>query len=136
VRFTNIAVLACFFSPTCGAYWSGKITSSLWSIAAPSGSVRWLEIHNLKTAQSDGLYHVEVFERRSIDPPWKFRSLAHHMAVTEEALRASAIAPFKRGSIPTETYDEAFEKWNLAQANKHAFTCETSVTACLAETPR
>src|ERR1700684_4700185 len=107
LRFTIIVVLACLFSQTSGAYWSGKISSPLWSIGAPSGSVRWLEIHNLDTAKADGLYQVEVLERRSIDPPWKFKSLAHHMAVTEEALRASAIAPFKRGSVYPETFDGA-----------------------------
>jgi hypothetical protein len=136
LRFTNIAVLACFFSQTSGAYWSGKIISSLWSISAPSGIVRWLEIHNLDTAKADGLYHIEVLERRSIDPPWKFKSLAHHMAVTEEALRASAIAPLKRGSVHTGTYDDAFEKWKVAQANNNAFICETTVIACLGETPK
>ena len=130
-----MAILACFFSQTSGAYWSGKITSALWSIGAPSGSVRWLEIHNLDSAKADGLYHIGVFERRSIDPPWKFKSLANHMAVTEEALRASVIAPFKRGSVHTESYDDALEKWKVAEANHHAFTCKTTVIACLAETP-
>ena len=135
LRFTIIAVLACLFSQTSGAYWSGKISSPLWSISAPSGSVRWLEIHNLNTAKADGLYHIEVLEKRSPDPPWKFKSLAHHMAVTEQALRASAIAPFKRGSVNPATYDAAFEKWKSAHANNNAFICETTVMACLAETP-
>jgi hypothetical protein len=134
LRFPSIAIVACLFSQTCGAYWSGEISSPLWSIGAPSGSVRWLEIHNLKAAKADGLYHIEVLERRSIDPPWKFKSLAHHMAVTEEALRGSVIAPFKRGSVHPETYDRAFEKWKIAQANNSAFICKTTVIACLAET--
>jgi hypothetical protein len=125
LRFISIAVFACLFSQTSGAYWSGKISSPLWSIGGPSGSVRWLEIHNLDTAKADGLYHIEVLERRSIDPPWKFKSLAHHMAVTEEALRASVIASFKRGSVYPETYDGAFEKWKIAQANNNAFICKT-----------
>jgi hypothetical protein len=135
LRSTSIAVVAVLLSQTSSAYWSGKISSPLWSIAAPSGSVRWLEIHNLNTAKADGLYHIEVLERRSIDPPWQFKSLAHHMAVTEEALRASAIAPFKRGSVHPERYDGAFEKWKIAQANNNAFICKTTVTACLTETP-
>jgi hypothetical protein len=135
LRFPSIAVIAYLFSQTSGAYWSGAISTPLWSIGAPSGSVRWFEIHNLKTAKADGLYHIEVLERRSIDPPWKFKSLAHHMAVTEEALRASAIAPFKRGSVYPETYDGAFEKWKIAHANNSAFICKTTVIACLAETP-
>jgi len=135
LRFITIAVIAFLFSQTSGAYWSGKISSPLWSIAGPSGSVRWLEIHNLDTAKAGGLYHIEVLERRSIDPPWKFKTLAPHMAVTEEALRASAIAPFKRGSVHPGTYDAAFEKWKIAQANSDAFICKTTVIACLGETP-
>jgi Domain of unknown function (DUF5086) len=135
IRFASIAVFVCFFAQTSSAYWSGKISSALWSIDAPSGRVRWLEIHNLSTAKADGLYHIEVLERRSIDPPWKFTPLAHHMAVTEEALRASAIAPFKRGSVHPEAYDGAFANWKIAQANNNAFICNTTVVACLAETP-
>jgi hypothetical protein len=134
-RWSVLAVLACLFSQTSGAYWSGKISTPLWSIGAPSGTVRWLEIHNLATAKADGLYHIEILERRSIDPPWKFRSLARHMAVTEEALRASAIAPFKRGSVYPETYDAAFEEWKIANASNNAFICKTTIAACLAETP-
>jgi Domain of unknown function (DUF5086) len=134
LRFISIGVFAYLFSQTSAAYWSGKISSPLWSIDAPSGSVRWIEIHNLNTAKADRVYHIEVLERRSIDPPWKFKSLAHHMAVTEEALRASAIAPFKRGSVYPETFDGAFERWKIAQANNMAFICKTTVIACLAET--
>jgi hypothetical protein len=130
-RSIAIAVFACLFSHTSGAYWSGKISSPLWSIGGPSGSVRWIEIHNLGTVKADGLYHIEVLERRSIDPPWKFQSLAHHMAVTEEALRASVIAPFGRGSVYPETYEGAFNKWKIAQANHNAFVCKTTVIACL-----
>jgi Domain of unknown function (DUF5086) len=128
-----IGILACLFAPLSIAYWSGEISSPLWSIGAPSGSVRWLEIHNLNTAKADGLYHVEVLERRSIDPPWKFNSLAPHMALTEEALRASVVAPFKRGSVHPGTYDSAYATWKTAQAQNQAFVCKSTVAACLAQ---
>jgi hypothetical protein len=127
----KLGILASLFAQV--AYWSGQISSPLWSIAAPSGSVRWIEIHNLESAKAEGLYHVQVLERRSIDPPWKFHSLAPHMALTEEALRASVIAPFKRGSVYPETFDGGYAKWRSAQAQNHAFVCKSSVTACLTE---
>jgi hypothetical protein len=115
------------------AYWSGKISSALWSISSPSAIVRWIEVHNLGTAGADGLYHVEVLERRSIDPPWIFKSLANHMALTEQALRASVVMPLKRGSVYPETYNGGLAKWKAAQADGRAFICTTNVNACLAD---
>jgi hypothetical protein len=128
-----VGIVACLFAQLGFAYWSGAISSPLWSIGAPSGTVRWLEIHNLEGAKAEGLYHVEVLERRSIDPPWKLKSLAPHMALTEQALRASIVAPFKRGSVYPETYDGAYAKWKSAEAENHAFVCKSTVLECLAQ---
>nr|WP_201268415.1 DUF5086 family protein [Pseudomonas aeruginosa] len=79
------------------ADWSGPIEQPLWSLPAAPGLSRWLIVHNLSSAAADGLYHVEVLERRQGQQPWQFQRLAAHLALTEQALRASIVAPLKRG---------------------------------------
>ena len=70
------------------ADWSGPIEQPLWSLPAAPGLSRWLIVHNLSSAAADGLYHVEVLERRQGQQPWQFQRLAAHLALTEQALRA------------------------------------------------
>lgn len=130
-----IAVAACVAAQVCAAYWSGKISSPLWSIRSDEGKVRWIEIHNLATAAADGVYHLEVMERLRAAPLSQFKPLARHMAVTEEALRASLVEPLGKGSVYPESYAEAFSRWKAAQAGNHAFVCKVSINACLAASP-
>jgi hypothetical protein len=130
-----IVAMACLAAPVGVAYWSGKISSPLWSIRSEEGKIRWIEIHNLATAATDGLYHLEVMERLRAAPPSQFKPLARHMAVTEEALRASLVEPLGKGSVYPESFDEAFSRWKAAQAANHAFVCKVSINACLAEMP-
>ena len=68
------------------ADWSGPIEQPLWSLPAAPGLSRWLIVHNLSSAAADGLYHVEVLERRQGQQPWQFQRLAAHLALTEQAL--------------------------------------------------
>jgi len=135
VRSIIIGVAACLAAQLCAAYWSGKITSPLWSIRSDQGKVRWLEIHNLSSAAAEGMFHVEVMERMSADAPSKYKTLAPHMAVTEQALRASLVAPLGKGSVFPEAYDAGYSRWKAADAVKRAFVCKVSVNACLAESP-
>jgi len=130
-----IAVAACFAAQVGAAYWSGKISSPLWSIRSDEGKIRWIEIHNLATAAADGVYHLEVMERLRASPASQFKPLARHMAVTEEALRASLVEPLGKGSVYPESFEEAFGRWKAAQAANHAFVCKVSINACLAESP-
>jgi hypothetical protein len=135
VRLVIIGVAACLAAQLCAAYWSGKITSPLWSIRSDEGRVRWLEIHNLSSAAADGMFHVEVMERMSADAPSKYKTLAPHMAVTEQALRASLVAPLGKGAVFPEAYDAGYSRWKGAEAAQRAFVCKVSVNACLAESP-
>jgi hypothetical protein len=105
-----VGVAACLAAQICAAYWSGKISSPLWSIRSDEGKVRWIEIHNLATAAADGVYHLEVMERLRADPPSQFKSLARHMAVTEDALRASLVEPLGKGSVYPESYNDAYAR--------------------------
>jgi hypothetical protein len=127
--------LAAFFvSQFCFAAWAGTISSTLWALPPGEGKVRWLEIHNLKTASVDGLFHVQVLERKRTDPVWDSRSVADHMALTEAALRASIVAPLKAGSVYPERFEGGFAKWQTAQAAGHASVCNSTVLSCLADT--
>ncbi|WP_134629272.1 DUF5086 family protein, partial [Pseudomonas aeruginosa] len=64
------------------ADWSGPIEQPLWSLPAAPGLSRWLIVHNLSSAAADGLYHVEVLERRQGQQPWQFQRLAAHLGWT------------------------------------------------------
>ena len=114
------------------AYWTAALDQPLWSLPAPPGQLRWLIIHNLATAPAEGIFHVEVLERRRSDPPWKFTRPAAHLAVTGTALRASILKPLRRGLVYPETYDAAFAQWQRERAAGHAAVCDTSIDACLA----
>ena len=92
------------------ADWSGPIEQPLWSLPAAPGLSRWLIVHNLSSAAADGLYHVEVLERRQGQQPWQFQRLAAHLALTEQALRASIVAPLKRGGVYPESYQFAYRQ--------------------------
>ena len=113
------------------ADWVDEISSALWALPSARGSSRWLEIHNLNSARSEGLYHIEVLERNAGDPAWKFRPLAPHMAITEAALRASIVKPLKEGSVYPESYNDGYQMWKSAKAAGQAFICTSTVAACL-----
>jgi hypothetical protein len=99
VRRALVGGLACLITTVCRADWSGEISSSTWALPASSKVIRWLDIHNLSDARSEGLYHIEVLERSAGDPVWKFKRLVPHMAITESALRASVSKPIKMRAL-------------------------------------
>ncbi|HTZ00437.1 MAG TPA: DUF5086 family protein, partial [Rhodocyclaceae bacterium] len=61
-------------------------------------------------------------------PPWQFRHLAKHMAVTEAALRAGIVKPLKKGAVYPESFDAAYVEW---KALGDGPVCRTSVMECL-----
>ena len=104
------------------ADWCGPIEQPLWSLPAAPG---------LSSAAADGLYHVEVLERRQGQQPWQFQRLAAHLALTEQALRASIVAPLKRGGVYPESYQFAYRQWQERQAAGQAPVCRRTVDECL-----
>jgi hypothetical protein len=121
-------LLACAISASAFAAWNGDIADSIWALPAAHGNQRWLVIHNLDAAAAEGLYHVEVMERAAGAPPWQFRHLAKHMAVTGAALRASVIKPLKKGAVYPESFDAAYAEW---KSQRGAPICRTTITECL-----
>jgi hypothetical protein len=125
--------VACMVAAASLADWTGEISSSLWVLPSAGRATRWLQIHNLSDARDEGIYHVEVMERKDGDPVWKFKRLASHMAITESALRASIVKPLKTGSVYPESFNDSYREWKNAELAGHAFVCTSNVTACLAE---
>ncbi|MGS8176728.1 DUF5086 family protein [Pseudomonas aeruginosa] len=103
------------------ADWSGPIEQPLWSLPAAPGLSRWLIVHNLSS----------VLERRQGQQPWQFQRLAAHLALTEQALRASIVAPLKRGGVYPESYQFAYRQWQERQAAGQAPVCRRTVDECL-----
>jgi len=116
---------------TVRAAWDAEITTPYWRIESPAGTIRWIEIHELDAGRATGLYHVQVLEREVQSPPWKFRSLASHMALTESALRASIIEIAKERSVYPETFESGYNTWKEREANGDAPICKSEVAKCL-----
>ncbi len=124
---------ACLILAACGAAADqpAAIDSDLWSLAAPAGMRRWIEIHDRAAVAPGGVYHVEVLERRLGDPRWKVRHLAPHLAVTAPALRASILKPLRHGSVYPESFDAAYARWRELEARGTAPVCDTRIDLCL-----
>lgn len=126
-----LTAAAALLSFSAAASWQGPVTSEIWALPSPPGVVRWIVIHNLASAQADGMFHIEVLERKAGDPAWKFKHLAKHMAVTEAALRASIVRPRKRGMVYPETYDYSLAQWQRDQDAGRAAVCGSTIAECL-----
>jgi len=107
------------------------ITAPFWRIAAPAGSIRWIEIHDLDPSRATDLYHVQVLERAEGSPPWQFRSLADRMAITASALRASIIGVAREKSVYPENFESAYRKWKELEGAGRAAVCTSEVAKCL-----
>jgi hypothetical protein len=125
--------VACLILAACGAAADSPpaIDSDLWSLAAPAGMHRWIEIHDRAAVPPGGIYHIEVLERRVGDPPWKLRHLAPHLAVTTAALRASVLKPLRKGSVYPESFDAAYARWRELEARGAAPVCDSRIDLCL-----
>ena len=108
-----------------------KITSELWELEASRTGTRWLVIHNLAQAEKDGLYHVEVLERKHGDPAWKFERLAAHLAVTKKALLKSVRRPLPTGHVYPEHFNEALQAWQKLKEEGRAPICSLDILSCL-----
>lgn len=125
------AILVLGVSGIAFAAWDRAISSPCWLIGAPAGVVRWIEIHDLAAGKATGIYHVQVLERTIGSPPWQFRSLAAHLALTEAALRASIVGVASERPVYPETYESGLKAWRDLSARGDAPLCTTEVTKCL-----
>lgn len=103
----------------------------VWELSRSDSTVRWLVIHNLADGKKAGVFHVEILERKTEDPVWRFTRLAAHMAVTEAALRASVRKPLRSGRVYPEQFNQAFAEWQRQSETGTASVCERTVLDCL-----
>ena len=123
-------VLFCVFTSAIAA-WSGVIANEIWQLPpSPTGS-RWLVIHNLGSAETDGVYHVEVLEQSVGAKDRNIKHIANHLAVTPTALRISIIKPLKRGAVYPESFEYAYAEWKKQKVQGNAAVCNTSVVECM-----
>jgi hypothetical protein len=125
----SVVLLGVFTSAV--AAWSGVIANDIWQLPSSATGSRWLVIHNLASAEADGIYHVEVIERPVGAEAWNIKHVANHLAVTPAALRASIVNPLKKGAVYPESFEYAYAEWNKQKAQGNAPVCTTSVLECL-----
>ena len=125
----SVLLLGVFTSAV--ADWSGVIANEVWQLPSSATGSRWLVIHNLASAETDGIYHVEVIERPAGAEAWNIKHVANHLAVTPTALRASIIKPLKKGAVYPESFEYAYAEWKKQKAQGNAAVCNTSVLECL-----
>ncbi len=128
MRFLFVAIAMLIMLPGSNIAGEPDLYSTIcWEIAGPSDKITWIEIHNGKEAQSDGIAHVSVHARKKGDPIWELQWICPHIAITTEALKRSVLRPLKtRGAYP-ERYDAAYAKWKDDAKTGQAATCTTSV---------
>jgi hypothetical protein len=130
-RFTIVTVITLLASVALGAPATVPGENELWELSRDDSAVRWLVIHNLAEGKKSGVFHVEVLERKLEDPAWRFTRLVAHMAVTQQALRASVSKPLRSGHVYPEHFHHAFAEWQKEEAAGTATICETAVQDCL-----
>ncbi|MCP5197139.1 MAG: DUF5086 family protein [Gammaproteobacteria bacterium] len=105
--------------------------SGIWSIESTRDMNRWLVIHNLESAKTTRVYHIEVIGRKQGNAAWQVERLVRHMAITEKALKASVKEPLKNGSVYPESFYNAFAAWQQENNGKGGSICDTSVMECM-----
>jgi len=131
MQFFLIAMLTSLVPTAAFAEWTGLIAGDIWAIRPTAKETRWLVIHDRESAQVEGLFHVEVLALGKGAEPWRVRHVAKHMALTEEALRASIVNPLRRGAVYPESFDDAYAKWKEQSKEGRALICRSEVLACL-----
>lgn len=105
--------------------------AGIWSIADAPGMKRWIVIHDLVTAKTTGIYHIEVIGRKHGDPAWQITRLVPHMAITEKALQESINEPLDTGAVYPESFDDAYASWQAQNDGAGGSVCAQSVTQCM-----
>lgn len=108
-------------------------TSGIWSIADMPGMSRWIVIHDPASAEDGGVYHIEVIGRKTGAPAWQTVHLVPHMAITEQALRASVVEPLQSGAVYPESFDDAYAAWQSQNDGAGGAICASTVVACMTD---
>ena len=106
-------------------------TEGIWSLLNSKNEKRWIVIHNISQSAKSGVYHIEDLSLGKGEPVWKVHHLVNHMAITQEALLRSIIAPLKKGAVYPEAFDSAYKDWQSKNAGAGGVICKTQVSQCL-----
>jgi hypothetical protein len=131
MRKTTVSVLLMLCALPALAAWPGAIESGIWQLPSSQTGTRWLVIHNLASAEADGVYHVEILERSFGAEAWNIKHIADHMAVSSAALRASIVKPLTKGAVYPDSFNYAYAEWKKQEAQGKALVCTSSVLECL-----
>ena len=110
-------------------------STNFWEIEGKIGNVTWVEIHNNKEAQTNGVAHVSVITRQIGSPEWQIEWVCPHIAITTDALKRSVIRPFKTRGVYPENFYEAYDRWKEDEKKGKAIVCTTSIQDFL-KTPK
>lgn len=102
-------------------------TYGAWELPYEKETKRWVVIHNLDSAKEDGIFHIEVLNRKKSDEPWQVQRLKYHMAITHEAFIKDLVQPTK-GKVHPDPYIGEYRNW-LKSADK--LVCKTSILQCI-----
>lgn len=102
----------------------------IWSLAKSGKDMRWIVIHSSTKTEQAIIYHIEVLGRSPSDPAWKIKHLVAHMAITEQALTHSVVAPLASGYVYPETYDSAYRAWQAQNNGLGGAVCQIDINHC------
>jgi len=105
--------------------------TGIWSIGDIPGMSRWVVVHDPGPAKAGGVYHIEVIGRKTGDPAWQVVHLVPHMAITEQALRASVVEPLQSGAVYPESFDDAYAAWQAQNGGAGGSVCTSTVLECM-----
>ncbi len=126
-----IVILLLYLPATLVAKGIADHAAGIWSIAPTQTMNRWIIVHNLEEAKNSEIFHIEVIGRNIGDEVWQIKHLVPHMAITEEALTKSVVAPLQKGGVYPETYENAYANWLRENGGKGGSICTTSVLECM-----
>lgn len=103
-------------------------------LSVSGGTVRWATAYKAMPERADDPYfHVRVFEHQKGWEPWRYKELAFHMAVTQQALEKSRSG--KKAKIHNYKDVEirgAYRRWlEDAAVRKDVPVCETDILDCV-----
>ncbi|MCC6820212.1 MAG: DUF5086 family protein [Verrucomicrobia subdivision 3 bacterium] len=127
ILFISMALMTLAISPARAGSKPDIYSTDFWEIAGKAGNDTWVEIHNSKEAQTNGVAHVSVITRKKGSPVWKIEWVCPHIAITTEALQRSVIRPFKTRAVYPEAFFKAYENWKADKEKGNAVICSTSV---------
>ncbi len=131
--FTMIGTffLAVVLAPPCPAASPPDLfahAAGIWALPDTQTHNRWVVIHNIKEAETSGVFHIEVIARKKGEPKWSVTRICPHMAITAEALARSVTQPRSSGAVYPEAFDNAYGAWKKGAEKP---ICSRSVIECL-----